>query len=1353
MTKIVLPCVHEKVFVLLRSDNIWISEVFDRQQDFLSAAESRDRFYVVLLINFMSNDNSMSVESEYIESDSYRAIDLSEFLSFVVDDLIEGSRCASSNGGSSNSEQAQHLPIYIRNAAKVLKCITSLECSAKCESRTKEVLQSNDSYNTILSNGIETAMSFISDHSEGPYNAFLSSCMFILKWQKLPALMAHRLPSLVRSLSELLGKMGQVNSSLDSQYLLHLHKTKKLCIEALACLLAQGLPSSPKAALSASWFHYSKNVFMPLACRLMSDHLSGSISETDLGTLDSLLVLLDHGSCSPEYLFFEAPGEQPVRGELCFLGLGAFVKHIDALHTYMYTKKDSERDAEFYFRCGMWWRALLNSVDSSSLYCTMVKKYDRKKMFDLIWKCVFGCLGIMFASRHNEYLKCCRALAYAIMGKNETQDNNTKILLYERDKSLLYYLNLLFRAIQPLLKPKPSQSISIKWVSEDRTEALLGDTMAVILYKSWPYTKRVLEIPLESSRWVDSGRPVDIKYVIETLLDKDEYAGVSKEDQSFVEKSRRQVGLRCVNALMGLATSLLSLPSRSGFTCTEDIVQEVQSRGLFAQRSSEPPIDTLYPTVSDLVATLPLIQKGFGKLRALAEQVVCKPVVSSSLNSEHLSSKDDEDTSAGVNLARLTFTWQLCMNAVGRGMIQEKNKSQVLSGSQQVHNSCEYERLSSMSSQLGSSQRLHQVYNGLSDDPAFIDVLRNVCKTHCLIWFEYWDCGVATRNSGSEEFVYRERYLESLWWLLHRLSAFATPQSTALTKFMLGLSCYGSHSLHCPPSCRIVESLGEESLKYVSKAEIESEKPAMMRQAEGCENQMEMFWFILLPSACHARALAVNYAHNTQGSVFIHGLELLDWAIFRCSKGILEASPPLINDLALWLDKSLHFGCPMRSNSDFANEVARQRSRVIPPSGKVINAEAIGMGGSDQFGSASIEGIVGKKRKNVYDDGDDCITGDRETQKHAQVVYILTRKVPSDDRGFSQLAGIIWRVLMRAMSDLESPSLSGGTPNRSQAEEISPAIKRLVLMPYHMLSCGQPGISFWLRNSDVNWSIKDEYSKLLLLWMNLEKACSNKSFVDGSCVILENGGVFSKFCRQVSTNMSDLSTSIKIMNDLVSVNQTFRNESIDAFVEGHLMNLILGFVDSYRTVLDDAVSFGDLDLSLDAVIDVLKGPHWSSIVNTDHSALKLCISSRSSDDSQSSLSFISNTHTLLTRDRPNQDILSQISTINAYKTFFKNKGNGSFQSLWQNVLSCIGKKDVSKSASIGSGADSTVNYVSTTADENAQANEHVLHLQMFFGRSIEAAVSLGNAVEMSEDDKEDVENCSQGTLVDSEADR
>lgn len=260
----------------------------------------------------------------------------------------------------------------------------------------------------------------------------------------------------------------------------------------------------------------------------------------------------------------------------------------------------------------------------------------------------------------------------------------------------------------------------------------------------------------------------------------------------------------------------------------------------------------------------------------------------------------------------LRKAWQIGINAIGRNIKRkEKRKQEVNSNilsqfSQDFIQTCD--------------EGNHSVLCKIDNE---IELMNNtIFQLFLELWCEFW-CS----SYGITLVEERQLFLESLWWILHRFSAFnITPTFISETS---NLSCLQKETYH---------AVSNNNTSFLSKIFAST----LLRDSKwdicltNCPENMA--GVVMLMTLSHARLINC-YTIESNSSLQV-SLDLIHWAMSRSKKSMFEAST--FNGLLTWLSTLL------RSSPRYCSSISDYINVSIPDSDNMISSIVVMDKGSNQ---------------------------------------------------------------------------------------------------------------------------------------------------------------------------------------------------------------------------------------------------------------------------------------------------------------------------------------------------------------------------------------------------------------------
>ena len=857
-----------------------------------------------------------------------------------------------------------------------------------------------------------------------------SRLLFSLKWLALPHVLHLFLPRALRALSRIY--RGQDGLALESEA----HALQAKVLEAVQAMLAQtelALQCSSAAEGTAAavgvWSGEITGVWAPTASKLLRASLGpgngagaaprADVAAASLGLLDALVRSRALRAHLPVALGCEALASVDI-ANVRFRSSGV-------------SSNCSYADARSAGHTAQVWRVLVGTKSVASLHAEL------KKPGNPPYAALAGLLGPPLSAGELEYLRCCEVTCGVLVGHTPDKRVSFREQLLQCGSRVHHQLALLLRALQPWLVAKEGVSLR-RW--SDRSGPIVSRILVRLLEAAELDAPCVLRTALGSSSWLRGGGKVDLGCALDDLLagvagqmwkspsKGGEAASGAASPLSLAHTTERTLcGALCACALARPLWALLAVPRRrqAGATDTEgsaeDAAAVVAARGLFSQHAAAPHSDAHIPAYrceegseGYYASALLFVQRGMRAVASLGDMGCTALVLGGSAALAGLMHSDGSDPAASggsdhsqaftfescsthpgtenaqrasllsrrfLALQALVFSWQVLLNAMGRALMVPHRGPQL----SQTPASAFSQAPSQFASQVpltndeGSSDHSggqHRVYP--REDDKLVAAVSAVSAALVNGWKDCWALlllpSSVAASSGSDNSLpavawAAERFLEAYWWLLHRLSAFRVqPRFGDIGDARQVAVCMAQCGLgHLP-----------------------SQFPVPLPLNEAGEVSRCALWLGLLPSAALAVTLGEGEAH------------VLLYAVSRCQKAILEASPPVLEEMLVWLPAALQ-GCS----------------------------------------PSSVDHIGGI-----------CIDGSRRDPSRSLGVTVVVQSQVPDHRAFVMFLGTLWQTAL--------VSLTHGLTWANECLDVKVVqhLRNMVLAPLQLAATGQQGVSAWL---------------------------------------------------------------------------------------------------------------------------------------------------------------------------------------------------------------------------------------------------------------------------------------------------
>ncbi len=977
----------------------------------------------------------------------------------------------------------------------------------------------------------------------------IEQLLFILKWQGLALAVQPQLLALLKSLNTLALKLdtsrGTELSSNSSEHLINMEK----CLwETMRALLIQqnALTSAMLApAVRQLWVRELQTNWWPLVAS--QGRHSTSASSPD--TIEYVLRFMD--AC------LECPmlsRWQPER-----VGVVAAEDYLNEM--LKISNAASKAPPSNLARIARWWRFLVGCCDFTTFNeccrCSVPGQPSGAPA------ATFVALQALLGDEVS-YLRCCVTLARTLVGRQEIQRREFSKILAEKTENakarsirstLMIYVNLLLRALQPWLVAAEGQRLR-QWTHVSCK--LISQCLTLLLGVSWPHGEVLLFTALGSRSWQRGGQVVTLHTAVSDLLEPStiHFATRADIDVELEQSLRFLCGARCAVAVLEGSAGLLAVPTDPAqsttrcYVSTEDLVTEIHPdtwdarvesaitctkiNGLFAQRAAEPSVETPPLSLADgglQSIALALLQKAFvasghngGLLDYMDngysfmwESLDTETIMATGCNSTSCSIVGDKllnvvSTSPGQLRAAaidiLVVGWQRLLNTIGRvAMSQAPRLSDPL---EQMSNFSQ----GAFTFEAGESQipgTRMRVYP--TEDQLLQAAVNSVCNAHALIWAECW----AVQLTLPRRLAFaRETYLEALWWLLHRLSAFNVIQD--------------AHLIHT-----LLQKLGSNAPPLPS---------IVARDKSICA-----LWFVMLPTIAHSRS-AQSPSIQTR----------LTYAISRCQRALLQASPPVLEEIIVWLPQMIN----------------------------VLQATSV----------ESVRGYSADTAKK----GQDCAA-------EAGNVALYLRADVHDDFACMIILGTVWQtVLLSLTRDLAMPAfpgwsqlgLSSGTPSDTPSSTVGMEallLRRTILAPFAQIQSGQTGLSHWLSSfpysADKHVTTgRSSWRRLCKMWLPYEVHLATEAlhgrgdvewyFKQNQDMHLFCGGVYTRDHKASVLAPQELLAGFDVLDGIaVALHESPKDLpanltcSWGKWLRAHALALVLGWYSSCLDILAGDVKIDD----------------------------------------------------------------------------------------------------------------------------------------------------------------------------------
>jgi len=434
-----------------------------------------------------------------------------------------------------------------------------------------------------------------------------------------------------------------------------------------------------------------------------------------------------------------------------------------------------------------------------------------------------------------------------------------------------------------------------------------------------------------------------------------------------------------------------------------------------------------------------------------------------------------------------------------------------------------------------------------------------LCRSHVAVWVGCWGMQLQLPRSAS---VAREAYLEAMWWLLHRLSAFNVMQERSLMT-------------------RLQNALGAD--------------PPPLPDTVRPDEAVCALWLVLLPSVAHSRALPSRAVAQRR----------LEYAISRCQRALLQASPPVLEELIVWLPQALQQLLPAVDCAALAEADTR---RLGSYSNATTSASAVGS---------------------------------------QQPTMLVLRSLVPDDRPCASLLGIVWQTVVFSLThDLEMPAfpgwsqiglsagthsqLGGGTPS-STADLEGLCLRSALAAPFALLRVGQAGLAAWMdafpycadsliQSPHISWQ------RLCKMWLPYEVLLAGEVAAGRGAAVSASynahismccGGVYPAGEKRASvTSTNELRTSFQMVDNIAQVLHENGCKELplplsrywSRWLRANVAGLLVGWHVACMDILSDLVPVHDLAAlavadsrvpALTNVLDLLLQPRWKGVLLED----------------------------------------------------------------------------------------------------------------------------------------------------------